>query len=564
MVRSRVELYEAIRRDARREELSIRGLSERYGVHRRTVRQALAAAEPPPRKVPARAAPRLDPVKGLIDGMLREDLDAPKKQRHTARRVLARLVDEHQVEGITYSTVRDYVHVRRPQIWAEAGRTLEEAFVPQTHDPGAEAEVDFADLWIVLDGVKTKVFLFTLRLSHSGRAVHRVFASQSQEAFLEGHVHAFTALGGVPAVHIRYDNLKSAVSRVLFGRSRIESGRWVTFRSHYGFDAFYCAPGVEGAHEKGGVEGEGGRFRRTHLVPMPVVATLRELNTALARYDAKDDHRRIGNRALTVGAHFAAEQGALRPLPAEPFETGLTLTPRVDRYARISVRQVHYSVPAHLIGARVRVLLRAGQVLIYDGTRVVAAHERSTVRGGQVLELDHYLEVLTRKPGALPGSTALVQARASGTFTQAHEAYWAAARQARGDRDATRALIEVLLLHRHLPADAVITGMRAALSLGTANPEVVAVEARRAARVTTDPATGARVIPLPARPRSDGPGRAAVLGDLPGAHRPLPSVAAYDELLTRRARVPAPAAPPHDPVTDETGEPAGQEGEAVS
>ncbi|MGM0386378.1 MAG: IS21 family transposase [Actinomycetota bacterium] len=568
MVRSRVELFEAIRRDARREELSIRGLSERYGVHRRTVRAALGAAEPPPRKVPARAAPRLDPVRGLIDGMLREDLDAPRKQRHTARRVLARLVEEHHIEGITYSTVRDYVHVRRPQIWAEAGRTVQEAFVPQTHDPGAEAEVDFADLWIILDGVKTKVFLFTLRLSHSGRAVHRVFASQSQEAFLEGHVHAFTALGGVPTVHIRYDNLKSAVSRVLFGRSRIESGRWVTFRSHYGFDAFYCAPGVEGAHEKGGVEGEGGRFRRTHLVPMPVVASISELNAALAGYDAKDDHRRIGNRTTTVGAHFAAaEQAVLRPLPAEPFETGLTLTPRVDRYARISVRQVHYSVPARLIGARVRVLLRAGEVLVYDGNRLVAAHERSTVRGAQVLNLDHYLEVLTRKPGALPGSTALVQARASGAFTPTHEAYWAAARKARGDRDATRALIEVLLLHRHLPADAVITGMKAALSLGTANPEVVAVEARRATR-TTDPA-GAHVIPLPTRPAD--PGRPGVLEDLPGAHRPLPNVAAYDELLSRRTHshppldVPAPAAaPPPHPVTVATGPTAGQDGQTVS
>lgn len=579
MVRSRVELFEAIRRDARREEMSIRGLSERYGVHRRTVRQALAAAQPPPRKTPQRAAPKLDPVKVLIDEMLRSDLDAPKKQRHTARRVLARLVDEHDVRDVTYSTVRDYVHLRRPQIWAEAGRSPEAAFVPQTHAPGAEAEVDFADLWVVLDGVKTKVFLFTFRLSHSGRAVHRVFASQSQEAFLEGHVHAFTALGGVPTVHIRYDNLKAAVSRVLFGRSRVESGRWVTFRSHYGFDAFYCAPGVEGAHEKGGVEGEGGRFRRTHLVPMPVVATISELNALLAGYDAKDEHRRIGNRTVSVGAHFAAaEQDALRPLPVEAFETGITLTPRVDRYARISVRQVHYSVPARLIGAQVRVLLRASDVLVYDGKRLVAAHERSTQRGGQVLDLDHYLEVLTRKPGALPGSTALAQARASGAFTSTHEAYWAAARKARGDRDATRALIEVLLLHRHLPTDAVITGMATALSLGTANPEVVAVEARRVARRSTDPAAGAQVIPLPTRTSSDDgrPDRPAVADDLPGAHRPLPTVNAYDELLSRRTRTPHPgvevddsappgrAGPPHDLVTDQAGETAGQEGEAVS
>src|SRR4051812_22043862 len=155
MARSRVELFEAIRRDRRLDEgLSIRGLADRYGVHRRTVRQALAAAAPPERKTPTRTAPRLDPAKALIDAMLREDLDAPKKQRHTARRVHARLVGEHGMDGVTYSTVRDYVRVRRPQIWAEAGRSPEQPYVPQIHEPGAEAEVDFADLWIVLDGVK--------------------------------------------------------------------------------------------------------------------------------------------------------------------------------------------------------------------------------------------------------------------------------------------------------------------------------------------------------------------------------------------------------------------------
>src|SRR5256886_15488572 len=96
----------------------------------------------------------------------------------------------------------------------------------------------------------TKCFLFTLRLSYSGKAVHRVFASQGQEAFIEGHLHAFAVLGGVPTGKIRYDNLRSAVSRVLMGRNRTESDRWVLFRSHYAFDAFYCIPGIDGAHEK--------------------------------------------------------------------------------------------------------------------------------------------------------------------------------------------------------------------------------------------------------------------------------------------------------------------------
>jgi hypothetical protein len=506
--------------------------------------------------VPERAAPKLELIAPLIDVMLRVDLDAPRKQQHTARRVLARLVEEHGVREVSYWTVRDYVARRRPEIAAENGRLLETAFVPQSHAPGAEGEVDFADLWVDLAGARTKVLMFTLRLSSSGKAVHRAFGTQGQEAFLAGHLEAFAVLGGVPTVHVRYDNLKSAVSRVLFGRSRIESDRWVQFRSHYGFDAFYCQPGVKGAHEKGGVEGEGGRFRRTHLVPVPKVASIAELNARLAAYDAADDHRRISNRVNTVGEDFALEQPLLRPLPTEAFEAGLTLTPRVDRHARVTVRQCHYSVPARLVGRQVRVLLRADELVVLDGRVEVARHERSTVRGSATLVLDHYLEVLVRKPGALPGATALVQARKSGVFTSAHDAFWAAARRAHGDADGTRELVEVLLLHRHLTAADVVDGLTAALTVGAVRADVVAVEARRVAdqrpldlhapagptQLDVPASVGARVASLTERRLGDP---TAVIAGLPADPRPLPSVSGYDELLHRRSTrtPPGPAGP---------------------
>ena len=221
-------------------------------------------------------------------------------------------------------------------------------------------------------------------------------------------------------MHVKYDNLKSAVTAVLFGtdRRRTENDRWVSFRSHYQFDAFYCQPGVEGAHEKGGVEGEGGQVPPQPLVPVPKVKSLAELNTRLAKADRADDHRRINGRVRTVGEMFAIEQPLLRPLPTEVFEPGLSLTPRVDRHARVMVRNCQYSVPARFIGRRVRVHLRAGEVIVLDGRTVIATHERSASKGVQVLDLDHYLEVLKCKPGALPGATALVQARACGAFSQ--------------------------------------------------------------------------------------------------------------------------------------------------
>lgn len=503
-------------------DVSIRELALRHGVHRRTVRQALASAEPPARKVPERAAPVLGPVKPFIDAMLREDLAAPRKQRHTARRVRERLIEEHQVV-VAYPTVRDYVRDARPRIAAEAGKQLAEVFVPQTHAPGAEAEVDFADLWIVLAGVKTKVFLFTLRLSYSGKAVHRAYATASQEAFLDGHRYAFEQLGGIPTVHIRYDNLKAAVSRVLMGRTRVESDRWVTFRSHYGFDVFYCRPGVEGAHEKGGVEGEGGRFRRTHTVPMPKVESIAELNDYFARCDRKDDHRRVGHRTTTVADDFTVEQALLRALPVEAFETGLSLRPRVDRHARVTVRQCQYSVPVRYVGRQLRVLLRATSVLVYDGPRQVAEHERSTVRGSVTLVLDHYLEVLAYKPGALPGATALVQARKAGVFTATHDRYWTAAKARYGDKTGTQALVEALLLHRTYPHAQVLAGLEAALAAGALAPEAIAVEVRRAGETDA-------VRPQLGLVSDDG------RIDYPADTRPLPDVAVYDQLLTQGAR----------------------------
>ncbi|TYC96844.1 IS21 family transposase [Arthrobacter echini] len=544
---SRVDVFARIRRDARVEGLSIRELARRHGVGRPTVRQALKQAEPPERKPRVRAAPRLEAFKTAIDGMLWEDLEAPRKQRHTARRIFARLAGEHGAKELSYSTVRDYVRKRRPEIDAEVGR-IPEVFVPQEHAPGAEAEVDFGEVWVVLAGVKTKCHMFTFRLSNSGKAIHRVYPTQAQEAFLEGHIDAFEDIGGIPTRHIRYDNLTDAVVKVIYGtgRQRTENQRWVLFRSHYGFDAFYCQPGIKGAHEKGGVEGEVGRFRRTHLSPMPVVDSLAELNDQIRQWDIEDEDRRVGNRLRTVAQDFAVERSLLAPITAERFEPGLILTPRVNRSSLIRVRMASYSVPARVIGRPVRVFLRASEVVVFEGRTEIARHPRVVTQHGQSVNLDHYLEVLHHKPGALPGSTALAQARASGVFTSAHEAFWAAARKTDGDAGGTRALIDVLLLHRSMAAEDVIAGITAALTVGAVTADVVAVEARRhqtlhesiseslggsgLGRHRGEQARGPerRVVSLTQRRLADP---AAVIAGLPADRRPLPSVAAYDQLL---------------------------------
>jgi hypothetical protein len=168
-------------------------------------------------------------------------------------------------------------------------------------------------------------------------------------------------------------------------------------------------------------------------------------------------------------------------------------------------------------------------VTVYDRTTVVARHQRAVGKGVKVLDLDHYLEILLRKPGALPGATALVQARAAGVFTPTHDAFWAAARERLGDGAGTRALVEVLLLHRRLAHPDVLAGISAALSVGSVRADLVAVQARKAAgqRGLAPPPPEAtpqpRVVSLAERR----------LAELPGDARPLPSVAVYDDLLAQ-------------------------------
>jgi hypothetical protein len=155
-------------------------------------------------------------------------------------------------------------------------------------------------------------------------------------------------------------------------------------------------------------------------------------------------------------------------------------------------------------------------VQVLDGPQVVAVHERAAGKYAEVLTLDHYLEVLKYKPGALPGATALAQARAAGAFTASHQRFWDAARRARGDTDGTRALTEVLLGHRTLPAAALLDAMDRAVSSGALDPQAVLIDARRLAGGPVAP-----VIPIGALARYD---------------RPAPALAGYDQLLTRSTR----------------------------
>ncbi len=507
---SRVEQFEQIRRDREREGLSIRALAARHGVHRRAVRQALASPVPPAKRSPvSRPAPKLGAYRAVIDAWLEADLRAPRKQRHTAKRIHQRLADEHGAD-VAEVTVRQYVRARK----REMGWPVAEVFVPQNHEPGACAEVDWGQAEVVLAGERVTVHLFVMRASFSGASFCQASLVETQQAFLELHVQAFAWFGGVfPTV--RYDNLRSAVKKILKGRRRIESDRFVALRSHYLFGSQFTTPGPDGAHEKGGVEGEVGRLRRNHLVPVPEPADLAALNAILLAACEADLARRIDGRTGTVGEALAIERPLLLALPAEPFDASEAATPRVDQKSLVTIRQNRYSVPVALAGLKVSARVGAREITISHGGRVVARHERLHGKFATSVQLDHYLELLARKPGALEHSVALAQERDRGAWPACFDELWAALAARYGRSQAAAQMVDVLLLCREHGPEQVELAVRGALTAGAIDGRAVAVLARRADT------------PRPQRP--------ALLTNLQPrlqAHeRPAPELADYDQLL---------------------------------
>ena len=506
----KVELFELIRRDHEVNGQSIRAIARQRQVHRRLVRQALATAVPPSRKAPQRE-PRVltRALRQVIDGWLEADRTAPRKQRHTGVRVYERLVAEHDYTGAAV-TVRVYVSRRRRE-QGQGG----EAFVPQGYAPGEEAQVDWYEAEVDFPDGRREVQVFLMRACYSGREFHMAFPRQTQQAFLEGHVAAFAYFGGVFA-RLRYDNLGSAVQKVLRGRRREETERFVALRSHYLFEADFCRPGVAGAHEKGGVEGAVGRFRRHHFVPVPTAMDLDALNRQLRCACAQDDQRCLSGRGNAIASDWAHEPARLRALPATSFPTAEVLSSRVDSSARIRVRTNGYSVPVRLVGLRVEVRLYTQHLEVWHGGSVVARHERLQGRYGERLELDHYLELLYVKPGALPRARALQQARAAGTWPAVYDRLWAELKRRFGDTAGTRQLLAVLWLHREQPAAGVQAAVEQALELGCCEASAITLLLSQPSRS------------VPAVPALTDLGR---LGDY--GQTPPVGLAAYDALCPR-------------------------------
>jgi transposase len=399
-----------------------------------------------------RAAPVMDAVKAIVDSWLVADQTAPRKQRHTAHRIFERLVTEQGFKG-KEPTVRRFVRLRRAEL------DPPEAFLLLEYSAGMDAQCDFGEAQVILAGQPITVQLFCMRLCFSKAAFICAFPHQRQEAFLAGQRRAFEFYGAVPH-RIWYDNLKTAVQRILVGHRREEQQAFVAFRSHYLFESRFCTPG-EG-HEKGLIENLVGYARRNFLVPVPEVQSLEALNTELLARCQHEEHRRLQGESQTIGERWNVERTAMLPLPKYAYECCRVAPARVNRFSLVTFETNRYSVPTEYAGRQVLVKASVDRLQVSLAERVIADHQRSYQREGDILDPQHFLRLLLERPGAWEHTKAIREWQTR--WPSVYERYWAVLRRQSPEPQNVREFVRILMLERAFTEAGLATALEWALT----------------------------------------------------------------------------------------------------
>lgn len=458
-----VGVYEVLQRKFQIEGKPVKQIARETGLSRNTVRKYVRDPQLPVyNRTEPYARPALGDFTGVVDEILSADKDLPRKRRHTAKRIFERLRDEWGYAG-GESTVRAYVAERK----REMGIAARAVTFPIDHQPReAAAQMDWGERVAAIAGIETKVHLCCVRLNYSGHFLVQVFPAERQEMMFEGHRRAFEFFGGVPP-RITYDNLTSAVKKVLKGRNRDEQSEFAAFRAQYLYESDFCNRAAP--WEKGGVENMIGYVGRNYFVPAPRFPSIEDLNADLFDWCAENALRIPHGRERTVGELFDEEAPHLIALPERPPECCKTYNVKASHESIVSHETNRYSVPVAYANRKLVLKTFAFSVVIAAADRVIARHRRSFLRYEYVLEPLHYVPLLARKPGALLYAKPFKDWKLPAIFAAFHAALL--------DRDPLgggKEYVKVLLLLRDHTIEALEQALNAAWRLRAINADAVA------------------------------------------------------------------------------------------
>lgn len=344
--------------------------------------------------------PLLDPGKysvvrphaKIIDEWLMEDQKAPRKQRHTAKRIYDRLVVEEGFAG-SDSSVRRYINKKRLSM-----QQAQEGYLPIAH-PCGYAQCDFGEFF--KDGTggrRTKAYALTLSFPQSNHALTQTFPSQNQECLLEGLKRIFEYAGGVP-VRIRFDNMTTAVAHMGEGTERTLTEGFARFMLHYRFQADFCNPAS--GHEKGNVENKVGYSRRNFFVPIPVFDDFDAFNKQLWSVCEKDAERPHYKQGETIAALFEKDREQLLLLPEHPYKVFRYETLTVNKYGFVTIDTNNYGLSPQLAGHKAQAKIFADKIELYYDRVLLKAYERCYETKTDLMDWTQYLGTLCKKPGAV-------------------------------------------------------------------------------------------------------------------------------------------------------------------
>lgn len=438
----------------------VRRIARELHVSRQTVRKAIRSAEVPTYHLTApRPKPVLGPYIEHIDRLLKEREKQPRKQRYTAHRIFELLRDEYGYSGCE-SIVRAYVRQKKLEV--------RDVFLPLEFEAGKHAQCDWLTVVVVLGGKRVSVECFALRLCFSRASFVAVYPSQCQEAFFDGHKKAFLFFEGVPHTVV-YDNLKTAVRKVLTGRNRLEQERFISFRSSFGYAASFC--NVAKANEKGQVESLAGFVERNFFSPLPEADSIEELNGYLRRRcEEYLDREHPELPGVSIREALERERGLLLPLPRHDVECCRITTASVSTRSLFRFEGNSYSVPCRYANGEVTVKAFVDRVAAFRKDKQVASWPRCYEKGHKFVDFDHYLEVLVRKPGAVPFVSGFKD-----LCPLYHELYTAVSKMESGNK----LFVRILLLAREYPREMVDRAIEKALRSGNVSYEYIVATLRR-------------------------------------------------------------------------------------
>jgi len=420
----KVDRAHVIRHKVLVEGLSARRVADELQVSRNTVRKYLAEPEPT-WKGNGRQCPALEKVGHRLGEVLAEwETKTTRKQRVTAAGLHRQLVAEGH--HVSVRTISRFMRERR--------RKALEVAIPLVHAAGDEAQVDFFQVTVDVEGERRQAWMFLMHLMFSGKDYARLYWRQDQIAFLDGHVRAFRSFGGVPRRCV-YDNLKAAVLKHLAGSERLLTKRFKALANHYSVEPCFARP--RRGDDKGGVESRGKGIRLRHLTPIPAGRTLDEISDALLEGLAKEDGSRL-KEGRTVRDRFEEEHRMLRGLPDVRFDPRRVLTKQANRSAQVRFDGVVYSVPSRWKSLPVMAYVGVNEVeFVCRGERVARPRRP---RGSKEIRYRDYLPELSRRPQAVRQVAPLLMVELGAPYRE----LWQLLIDVHGEKRASRTMAAIL------------------------------------------------------------------------------------------------------------------------